>query len=413
MELEKGHKIGQYEVVQRIGRGSMGTVYLCDYPRIGAQVAIKVLHPRHFHSDWVVDRFLAEAKIVNQVGHPGIVRIYDCKVDPDLGPYLVMEYMKGETLKERYLENLPLKPEVVSRILLQVASALSATHRAGIIHRDLKPANLYICEDPDMPTGERVRLLDFGIAKLMNPDLGSHIKTMAGMLPGSPHFMAPEQMVDANLADARSDIYSLGVIAYQLLTGRYPHQADSIGRLIIMRQEEEPISPRTLNPEISPDLERVIMKALEKEPDCRYQTMDRFRTALCDAVLEEESDTLVHRLMVTRAPRRVEEPIQLMPVDVRGLMPVDTGAAPTLVDPSPPKMTARHALELPPDLLEIALEAASRPPRTTRGGYSPLGRPVIPAQPGRRRQPDSTVAIIGAAATLLLAAMLIGSYSLF
>jgi eukaryotic-like serine/threonine-protein kinase len=375
MDLQQGHKIGEYRVVKCIGRGAMGTVYLCEYPRICGLVAIKVLHPRHFRSDWVVDRFLAEAKVVNQIGHPGIVRIFDCKEDADIGPYLVMEYMQGQTLKERYLDSLPLDPEITSRILLQAASALAVSHRAGIIHRDLKPANLFLCDDPDMPGGERLRLLDFGIAKLLRANSDNRIQTMVGMLPGSPPFMSPEQMVDSNRADARSDIYSLGVIGYQLLTGKYPHQADSIGRLIIMRQEQDPIPPRQLNPEISPALDQVIMTALEREPDCRYQTMDRFRGDLCDAVFSDEEETIV----------------QL----------------------HPPNMPSNKVYELTPAHIK-------RPPRKISPSqrYTPVGsirpvQPVVPCVPGRSRKASSSMAIIGAAATLLLAAMLIGSYSLF
>ena len=378
VELPKGHDIGEYRVVERIGWGSMGTVYLCEYPRICGQVAIKVLHPRHFRSQWVVERFLAEARVVNQIGHPGIVRIFDCKVDPVVGPYLVMEYMTGQTLKERYLERLPLHAEVCTRILLQAASVLSASHRAGIIHRDLKPANIFLCDDPDMPGGERLRMLDFGIAKLLNPSKDKGLKTRTGMLPGSPPYMSPEQMVAANLADARSDIYSLGVIGYQLLTGHYPHQADSIGRLIIMRQEEDPVPLRALNPYLSPELERVIMTALEREPDCRYQTMDRFRSDLCDAVFFEDEETIVK----LRPPAMIEHQVFELTPDLRK-KPADP--------PSPP----------------------SPPPWATLVNPIPLGQPVIPASPGRRRKADATMAIIGAAATLLLAAMLIGSYSLF
>jgi len=228
--------------------------------------------------------------------------------------------------------------------------------------------------------------------------------------------MSPESMVDARSIDARSDIYSLGVIGYHLLTGRYPHEANSLGRLVIMRQEEDPVPPRTYNSEISPAVEQVLLGALEREPDRRYQSIESFRMDLCDVAFQERLSTVTWSRSITPPPTQREIGAALLPAADTADTVVDMQppehAPPAPPSPLAPSVTLRQVARQP--ALDNAPEAPAtpRPTRTTRGGYQPLGFPAVKPPPARRRS-ASAVAIIGAAATLLLAAMLIGSYSLF
>jgi eukaryotic-like serine/threonine-protein kinase len=281
-ELEDliGGTVGNFRILRRLGVGGMGAVYLAEHPQIQSKVAIKVLLPRFNTDEGIVKRFLDEARAVNRIGHQGIVRIHDCNKQDGVGLFLVMEYLEGETLKDRLKREKPLAWDIAVRFLQQAASALVASHDTKIIHRDLKPANIFLVPDADLPGGERVKILDFGIAKLVEDVEPMDGGTKTGMLLGSPLYMSPEQCIDAKSVDHRTDIYSLGAIGYLLITGEFPFQADTIGRLIIAHQTSKPRKPRELRPEVPEAVEAVLLCSLDVDPEKRFQTMKEFRDAL-------------------------------------------------------------------------------------------------------------------------------------
>jgi len=275
-----GTTLGSYRLTRVLGVGGMGAVYLGEHPEIESKVAIKLLLPEFVQHEEVVKRFLDEARAVNRIGHPGIIRIHDSARHETLGVYLVMEYLEGETLYQLHRRSGPLEPSLVCRLLQQAASALEASHKVGIVHRDLKPANLFLVADPEVPGGVRVKVLDFGIAKLVEGRDPMSGGTETGAFLGSPMFMSPEQCLDSKEVDHRTDIYALGAIGYHVLSGRYPYEAPSIGRLILMHQNEKPPPLRELNQEVPEPVQVVLDRALEASRERRFQSMAALREAL-------------------------------------------------------------------------------------------------------------------------------------
>ena len=274
-----GQTISSYRITRKLGEGGFGAVYLGQHPQIESKVAIKVLQPQFVTDANMVERFLDEARAVNRIGHRGVVRIHDTGQLPTVGVYLVMEYLEGESLLERYQRRGPLPVEEAVRFAMQACTALGACHRAGIVHRDLKPANMFVVADVDLPGGERVIILDFGIAKLaQQPELGR--ATATGTLLGSPLYMSPEQCLDSKHVDHRSDIFALGVVFYELLGGRCPYEADTLGQLVLKHRDETPPPLRSLCEGVTPALEQVVRRALERLPADRFQSMDELRQAL-------------------------------------------------------------------------------------------------------------------------------------
>lgn len=267
-----GSKLGDYEVIRMIGRGGMGAVYEAVNSRIGRRVAIKVLLPDYADRADVVRRFLNEAKAVNAINHPGVVQVSDVDKAPDGSLYLVMEYLEGATLSER-LQSAggKLFEEETVTISWQLAGVLSAAHAKSIIHRDLKPGNVMIVPDMAGPGGERVKLLDFGIAKLGAEHFhGEEVKTRTGQVMGTAGYMSPEQFMGDRVIDGQSDVYSLGVVMFKLLAGRMPFVSNSgeMG-LAAMHMFQKPPPLHPLAPDTSAWLVSLIEQMLAKEPEQR------------------------------------------------------------------------------------------------------------------------------------------------
>ena len=277
-----GKHINNYEVVSLLGEGGMGTVYLALHPIMGRKAAIKVLKPELARDESLVMRFFNEARAANAIRHPNIIDIIDVGLLPDDNvPYMLMEFLEGESLATRLERTRPLEVSAAVEIASQTASALAAAHSKGIVHRDLKPDNLFLVPDEMVGTGERVKVLDFGIAKLRDDMRGSSMKTRTGAIMGTAAYMSPEQCQGLiEKLDHRTDVYALGIILYEMLCGAPPFLSEGFGDIIIMHVMKEPVHPREKNPAVPNDVSAAILRALAKSPDDRFQSMHEFQAAL-------------------------------------------------------------------------------------------------------------------------------------
>jgi serine/threonine protein kinase len=273
-----GQTIGNYTITAKLGEGGMGVVYLAEHPVIGRKVAMKAIHPELSRNPEVVSRFVTEAKSVNQIGNEHIVDIHDFGTTPDGEFYFIMEFLQGEALSDVLKQQSPMDPVRALAVAAQVADALAASHQHGIIHRDLKPENIFLITKGH--THDFVKVLDFGLAKLTQGEEKVTHKTRTGSVMGTPYYMAPEQCEGKANIDHRADIYSLGVILYEMLTGRVPFSGDGYGEIIV-KHITSPVPPaREWNPNLSPEHEAILMRALAKPRDARFQTMEEFAAAL-------------------------------------------------------------------------------------------------------------------------------------
>lgn len=271
MEKLIGTSLGQYRIIEQIGVGGMATVFKAYQAALDRYVAVKVLPAQHALTPGFSERFTREAKAVAQLNHPNILPIYDFGQEGDLS-YIVSKYVSAGTLKERM--DTPLSLQEAARFIEQLAGALDHAHRRGILHRDVKPSNVLVDE------GDWTLLTDFGLAKII---AGESQLTGSGVGIGTPAYMAPEQIIGTE-ADHRSEIYALGVILYEMLTGRAPYEAETPMAMALKHVQEDPPLPRQLNPDLPEAVERVILKAMAKEPEHRYHSAGEMAQALTQAL---------------------------------------------------------------------------------------------------------------------------------
>mgnify|MGYP003293265008 CR=1 FL=1 len=292
----KGRLLGnRYEIIEKIGSGGMATVYKAKCRVLNRYVAIKILREEFTTDEEFIKRFEVEAQSAASITHPNIVSVYDVCVEDNLY-YIVMELIKGKTLKEIIIEErgaLPWKWSV--NIAIQIASALEVAHKNNIIHRDIKPHNIIITEDGV------AKVTDFGIAKAVS----NSTITAFGTTIGSVHYFSPEH-ARGGYTDAKSDLYSLGVVMYEMLTGKVPFEADTPVSVALKHMQEEPIEPIKLNSSIPQAVNDIILKALKKEPAQRYETATEMLQDLRRSLKEPGGDFVDNKYNDFGATQRID-----------------------------------------------------------------------------------------------------------
>jgi serine/threonine-protein kinase len=373
-----GTEVGNYVVVRLLGEGGMGAVYRAVHPTIGSEVAVKVLHATpESHAD-LVHRFLLEAQAVNRVRHAGLIKILDTGQLADRRPYLVMELLDGVSLGALVGE---LPVELACHITAKALDALDAVHAEGIVHRDLKPANVFVTR------AGRVVVLDFGIAKLVDADGAAPART-TGLL-GTPQYMAPEQIRSQPL-DRRTDVYAIGLVLYEALTGKRPFAAPSTFDLLAQQVERVPPSPRCYLPELPTPIADITLCALAKDPAQRFATAAAMATAI-RSTIRAVSDDELGRFVGAHAPAAPPVPLDT----VRGSHPVVTAPTPRAGDlvvtaPQRPGATPRPSddnpfaptqadprIALPPDATPRSRRRDDRPQRSPAWYAVALAAPTV------------------------------------
>ncbi len=302
---------GRYKVVRRLGSGGMANVYLAEDQELGRRVAIKILNDRHAHDNQFVERFRREAKNAAGLSHPNVVSIYD-RGEAEGTYYIAMEYLDGRSLKELIVSRGPAPVPVAIDYARQILAALRFAHRNGIVHRDIKPHNVLV-------DGEgRVKVTDFGIARAG----AASQMTEAGSIVGTAQYLSPEQ-AKGTAVDQRSDIYSLGIVLYELLTGRVPFTGDTPVEIAMKHISETPVPPSQLRPDVPRDLDFVVMRALAKDPADRYQSAEE---------MEADLERVARGVAVARETEESATQIMAAPTTVMGPATAATSIAP----PRPP-----------------------------------------------------------------------------
>jgi serine/threonine-protein kinase len=386
-----GTIIGGHRIVRALGQGGMGAVYLAEHALLGRRAAVKVILPSLSSRPEMVTRFFNEARAATTIAAPGIVQIYDFGYHDDGSAFIVMELLEGEPLDKR-LERLGRLPAVDAlRIARQIATTLAAAHARGIVHRDLKPENVFLVRDNEVAGGERVKLLDFGIAKLTGDEHAATSKTQTGAIMGTPLYMSPEQCRGAGEVDHRSDIYALGCMLYHLLVGRPPFVGVGLGEILAMQLYETATPPSVVLPFLGGALDTLVMRCLAKAPGERYADMNAVAAEIerrlgTPSMLTPPGGvdiaSLSHRWQVATVMSRT-------PTTLGGA----AGAAPATPPPKPPRwqqaaiigvlalaatgaaLFAMSASRAPADAAAPASEPATTPTTIDAGAPAPIDAP--------------------------------------
>ena len=274
---------GRYRLVKKIGEGGMATIWEAEHQTLGSPVAVKFLQWQGPQSEQIRERFLREARVAASVRHRNVVEITDFGLTDDKTPYIVMEMLRGESLADRLDRETRLEPIEAARLVSLTLRGIAVVHEKGIVHRDLKPENIFIVDDPD---GTYPKLLDFGVSKRADPTAKN--LTQEGMIVGTPEYMSPEQARGLRDVDSRTDVYSMGVILYEMLTGRLPYESENIGDLIVMITTQPPTPVIKYKADLSPELVAIVERALQKDRNLRFQTAREMRWALIEAFRGEQ-----------------------------------------------------------------------------------------------------------------------------
>ncbi len=397
---------GRYEVVALLGRGGMGAVYEARHIGTGRRVAVKVISPDLAQNRRLLGRFEVEARAAGALESDHIAQVFDVGFDDGRGsPFLVMEYLEGEDLSELLLRVGALEPEPALALFAQACKGLEKAHKKGIIHRDIKPANLFLTEvDDDL---RRLKILDFGIAKMKRDDdaSGEPSTTKSGGFVGSPLYMSPEQARARGGVDHRSDLWSVGVVLYEMLTGRAPFaHIEAVGDLIIAICSEPAPPLRLLSPWVSPEIEEIVMKALSINPSARYQQASEM-VAAARALLPAGLDVTASALSTPSYRRLTGETALSVPFAL---------AKPASKSPVSARQEGGHASmgASPPPSEGPTLPRFVPPPATTRTTSAAVSDTTASvAEPTSQRVAvmGAIGVLIGASITLAIGLALVGS----
>jgi eukaryotic-like serine/threonine-protein kinase len=299
-----GQLVGKYRIAEPIGEGGMGMVYRAEHVVLGSPAAIKLLLPRWTRNRQIVDRFFTEARAASAIRHVGIVQVFDSGLLPNGQAYIAMEMLEGISLGELLDRERALPPALASAICCQILAALDAAHVVGVIHRDLKPDNIQLVHDASAPASLRVKLLDFGIAKLLLDNVGAagrRAVTSGGVLLGTPAYMSPEQC-RASAVDSRSDLYAAGCILFEMLTGAQPFDGETSTDIVTKHLHDPPPKLRSINPSLPVELEQLIERMLAKDP-ARRAPSAAWSLATLERVPLESIET-VRQMLPPPPPRR-------------------------------------------------------------------------------------------------------------
>src|SRR5262245_21001772 len=391
----------RYQIIRRIGEGGMGAVYEARHTLIGKRVAVKVLLEKFLAKSDFVARLLQEARLASAIGHEHIVDVTDFGTTDDGRAFVVMEFLEGEALAQLVMREAPLPVERSLRIALQVAGALGAAHAKGIVHRDVKPENVYLVKRGD---ADFIKVVDFGISKAVKQGQGDEAPeyrlTHTGLLLGTPLYMSPEQARGEEDLDHRVDIWALGVMLYECLTGEVPFRANNYLGIISQVLTHEAVPPSRLRPElgIADAVEAVVMRAMEKDRTRRYQTMAELERDLERLIAGDQNVGFVPRasgagVKVGAAPKRW--PL----LTLAGVVLVVAGVIVAWPSKPPPVAAAPVPAPVVPPAPPPAPPAVVPPPAAT------VTPPAPPAPPARKRQRvKNEPAAVKAAATTPVAA---------
>ncbi len=360
-EISQPRAFGDYVVDRELGRGGMGVVYAATHAGLGKRVAVKVLLTDVSRDAELLERFKNEARAASAIEHPSIVEIHTVGHEGD-AVYIVMELLQGESLAARLRARGAMSIVDAVGLARQCANALDAAHRVGIVHRDLKPDNVFLVPDIEVAGGERVKLLDFGIAKLVGADTSSSVaRTVTGAILGTPHYMSPEQCEGAREVDARSDLYSLGCMLFQMVTGRLPFHSAGIGGLIGMHLHVAPPMLRSIRPDVPLPLDDLVNRLLAKAPEDRIAS-----AAEVSAALQSIASSPRTSQVTLPAPLAVVDPM---------MATVSTVAA-AITDVQAPPRRSKRALAIAGG--GVVLAAAVIGFASTRGEDEPSPPPRVP-----------------------------------
>lgn len=368
---------GKFHILRCVGRGGMGAVYEIEHAITKHRRALKMLYPNVARDRDAVDRFLLEASAAGTIQNPHIVETYDAGWLSTGEPYLVMELLEGEALDARLAHGTSLPVADALQIVAQAARGAHAAHEAGIVHRDLKPENLFVSVDDDLAVFTKI--VDFGVSKF-DGGLARSRATQAGAFMGTPQYMSPEQFLDGKRVDRRADVYSLGVILFECLTGKHPYPCDTLAQLARKIMVEEIPPPSSLRADLPPGLDAVLARALKKEPDERYQTAAAF----------------AHDLEQARSGDQVTLPHgSRWPSDLPPKMTAPRVPTIEVCPPPPPEIEPEAA----PTKHAVTTMRSPRPSPTTQSGTMLLPGREGRATLARRGRAALVVAGLGVAAT--------------
>ena len=277
-QVHEAQEVGRYRLIRKIGAGNMGEVHLAEHLLLRQPCAIKLIRPDRAANAAALSRFEREVQTTSRLSHWNTVRIYDYGYTDDGTFYYVMEYLAGWTLEDLVRQHGPLPPGRAIHLLRQVCAALREAHAMGLVHRDIKPANIITCLRGGVP--DIAKLLDFGLVSGTGPAGSDALVTSPGSVTGTPAYMSPEQ-AGGEPVDARSDIYSLGAVAYYLVTGRPPFERETAMRVLMAHVHDPPPAPSQVRAEVPADLEQVILRCLAKDPAERYADVRTARSRAC------------------------------------------------------------------------------------------------------------------------------------